>query len=321
MNPRRCVTSLILSSVSLKIPVVKSVTKNASVSFSAGATGTPIHQAQSTKGADLTRIDTEPLVSVGRDGLTCADVEDFFSCVINEGGKGDDQYKVASSTSTSTSTTTEKKVGSAKKKATATPTINEYTTPEKNTVGSTTAISKDSITTTTTTAGAGTSTTIHPAEASSTTKDDTTTLGSSLISPPSSIEQTAMNKEFPTDSGATIRTTNKTTATGKSKTYDENKSSSVADLFVVADTKTGGKKKEKEDGNNDDDDDVDVDDNDKEDNNDNKAAQGIYHHKYYYLSVATGTLLLGASCLMLAMGLTRNSRGGGTYNRRHFTRR
>merc|ERR1712194_118480 len=154
---------------------------------------------------------------------------------------------------------------------------------------------------TTTTAGAGTSTTIHPAEASSTTKDDTTTLGSSLISPPSSIEQTAMDKEFPTDSGATIRTTNKTTATGKSKTYDENKTSSVADLFVVDDTKTGGIKKE------------------NEDNNDNKAVRGIYHHKYYSLSVATGTLLLGAGCLMLAMGLTRNR--GATYNRRHFTRR
>merc|ERR1712238_363491 len=133
-------------------------------------------------------------------------------------------------------------------------------------------------------------------------KDDTT------ISPPSSIKQTAMDKEFPTDSGATIRTTNKTTATGKSKTYDGNKSSSVADLFVVDDNNTGGKKK-------------DDDDNGNEENNDNKAVRGMNHHKYYYLSVATGTLLLGAGCLILAMGLTRNSRGGGTYNRRHFTRR
>merc|ERR1712238_202585 len=145
-------------------------------------------------------------------------------------------------------------------------------------------------------------------------KDDTT------ISPPSSIKQTAMDKEFPTDSGATIRTTNKTTATGKSKTYDDNKSSSVADLFVVDDNNTGGKKKDKEDD-NDDDDDVDDDDNDNEENNDNKAVRGMNHHKCYYLSVATGTLLLGAGCLILAMGLTRNSGGGGTYNRRHFTRR
>merc|ERR1712238_8575 len=101
-------------------------------------------------------------------------------------------------------------------------------------------------------------------------KDDTT------ISPPSSIKQTAMDKEFPTDSGATIRTTNKTTATGKSKTYDDNKSSSVADLFVVDDNNTGGKKKDKE---NDNDDDVDVDidddnDNDNEENNNNKADRG-----------------------------------------------
>jgi len=64
--------------------------------FSSGASATPIHQAQSTKGSDLTRLDTEPLVSVGRDNLTCAEVEDFFSCCINEGGECDDQYGHAS---------------------------------------------------------------------------------------------------------------------------------------------------------------------------------------------------------------------------------
>lgn len=73
--------------------------------------------------------------------------------------------------------------------------------------------------------------------------------------------------------------------------------------------------------NDDDDDDVDVgdDDKDNEEHNDNKAVRGMNHHKYYYLSVATGTLFLGAGCLILAMGLTRNR--GATCNRRHFTTR
>ncbi|KAG7355189.1 histidine phosphatase superfamily branch 2 protein [Nitzschia inconspicua] len=59
--------------------------------FSAGATATPLHMSESTRDHDTSRLDTDPLVAVGRDGLTCKDVEDFFESVITEGANGDDK--------------------------------------------------------------------------------------------------------------------------------------------------------------------------------------------------------------------------------------
>ena len=56
------------------------------IMFSAGATATPLHIDEANRYADLTRLDTNPLEPVGRDGLTCQDVEDFFSSAIIEGG-------------------------------------------------------------------------------------------------------------------------------------------------------------------------------------------------------------------------------------------
>ena len=55
--------------------------------FSAGATATPLHMSESTRENDTTRLDTDPLFAVGRDGLTCTEVEEFFDSIISEGGK------------------------------------------------------------------------------------------------------------------------------------------------------------------------------------------------------------------------------------------
>mmetsp|Transcript_13191 Transcript_13191/g.27009 ORF Transcript_13191/g.27009 Transcript_13191/m.27009 type:complete len:1152 (+) Transcript_13191:786-4241(+) len=60
--------------------------------FSAGATGTPIHQCKSTKEADSTRLDTDHLVAVGREGLTCQEVEEFFDSIIAERGQTDTSH-------------------------------------------------------------------------------------------------------------------------------------------------------------------------------------------------------------------------------------
>jgi inositol hexakisphosphate/diphosphoinositol-pentakisphosphate kinase len=54
--------------------------------FSAGATATPLHIHEANRDADLSRLDTAPLEPVGREDLTCRDVEDFFSSAIKEGG-------------------------------------------------------------------------------------------------------------------------------------------------------------------------------------------------------------------------------------------
>jgi len=56
--------------------------------FSAGATATPLHIHEANRYADLSRLDTNPLEPIGRDGLTCKDVEDFFNSAIIEGGHG-----------------------------------------------------------------------------------------------------------------------------------------------------------------------------------------------------------------------------------------
>lgn len=55
--------------------------------FSAGATATPLHIGEANREADLSRLDTAPLEPVGREGLTCQDVEEFFSSAILEGGR------------------------------------------------------------------------------------------------------------------------------------------------------------------------------------------------------------------------------------------
>jgi Histidine phosphatase superfamily (branch 2) len=61
--------------------------------FSAGATATPLHMSESTRDNDPTRLGTDPLVAVGRDGLTCKEVEDFFESVINEGANDEGKSK------------------------------------------------------------------------------------------------------------------------------------------------------------------------------------------------------------------------------------
>jgi hypothetical protein len=66
--------------------------------FSPGATATPLHIQKSNRDVDTSRFDTAPLVAVGRDDLTCKEVEDFFGSAILEGRKHkeDENFDVAS---------------------------------------------------------------------------------------------------------------------------------------------------------------------------------------------------------------------------------
>ena len=68
--------------------------------FSPGATATPLHIQKSNRDVDTSRFDTAPLVAIGRDGLTCKEVEDFFGSAILEGRKHkeDEHFDVASYT-------------------------------------------------------------------------------------------------------------------------------------------------------------------------------------------------------------------------------
>lgn len=66
----------------------------AEILFSAGATSTPLHMSESTRDNDTSRLDTDRLFTVNRDGLTCKEVEDFFESVISEGGNFDQEESV-----------------------------------------------------------------------------------------------------------------------------------------------------------------------------------------------------------------------------------
>ena len=58
--------------------------------FSPGATATPRHIDEDEREHDLSRYGTEPLQEIGREGLTCAEVEEFFEMAIMAGKTEDD---------------------------------------------------------------------------------------------------------------------------------------------------------------------------------------------------------------------------------------
>jgi inositol hexakisphosphate/diphosphoinositol-pentakisphosphate kinase len=65
--------------------------------FSPGATAPPLHLDEPNKGADTTRLDTDRLHKVEREGLTSQQIEDFFDAIIEENGQNDDKLETLSS--------------------------------------------------------------------------------------------------------------------------------------------------------------------------------------------------------------------------------
>lgn len=79
--------------------------------FSPGAAATPSHIDEDEREHDTARYGTERLQVIGREGLTCAEVEDFFEQAIMAGKSDDEEaYEVAS-----TSTAAERVLGKTKK--------------------------------------------------------------------------------------------------------------------------------------------------------------------------------------------------------------
>jgi inositol hexakisphosphate/diphosphoinositol-pentakisphosphate kinase len=83
--------------------------------FSPGATATPFHLHEGDREQDTSRFDTAPLKMIGREGLTCAEVEEFFEKVIMAGRTEEDENELAS-TSTATVDAKAPKDKSKKKK-------------------------------------------------------------------------------------------------------------------------------------------------------------------------------------------------------------
>lgn len=53
--------------------------------FSPGATATPMHLEEQCREQDVSRFDTAPLQRIGKEGLTCQEIEAFFEMAIAEG--------------------------------------------------------------------------------------------------------------------------------------------------------------------------------------------------------------------------------------------
>lgn len=58
--------------------------------FSPGATATPLHMAEMDRDLDNSRFETDPLELISKDGLSCQEVEDYFSKCIDEGKTDED---------------------------------------------------------------------------------------------------------------------------------------------------------------------------------------------------------------------------------------
>jgi len=58
--------------------------------FSPGMTATPLHLNEIDRDSDLSRLDTAPLQMIGRDSLTCEELEEFFGDAI-QAGRGEDE--------------------------------------------------------------------------------------------------------------------------------------------------------------------------------------------------------------------------------------
>jgi Histidine phosphatase superfamily (branch 2) len=84
------------------------------VLFSPGATATPMHMAEMDRDSDSSRFDTVPLKVIGRDNLSCHEVEEFLNACIIEGHTEEDMYEVASFSTTMDEYKRKKKMGQGK---------------------------------------------------------------------------------------------------------------------------------------------------------------------------------------------------------------
>ena len=144
------------------------------------------------------------------------------------------------------------------------------------------------------------------------TNSDYNTKSTGTTNATAATESVKSSHRFSVDSNATIRTRNVST----SKPIDRTRP--IDDLFpvhVTIDENDPGEtlNDTQDDGigdNNMDDDNTnrtkdDGGDDIDEDDDNNKDKSRCTSHAHFYLTLATGTLLLGAGCLMMAMGLTK----------------
>jgi inositol hexakisphosphate/diphosphoinositol-pentakisphosphate kinase len=214
--------------------------------FSPGATATPLHIHESDRNADTTRLDTASLEVVGRDGLTCREIEDFFGSAILEGGNEEDEEDEDRLDVASTAT--------GNNCLSFTPTVNLAEKQQK----------------------------AAPAPIPEGAKDD---------------KEPTADKETPSSADNTKKDATPL-QTPKAKEEAPVIASSMGSVV-------GPVKEEKKE--------MKGTDEAKETKDDSSTELSS---KYFWSTVALGTLLLGASCLVMALSLT-----GASSNRRRYSRR
>ena len=268
--------------------------------FSAGATGTPIHQCKSTKEADSTRLDTDHLVAVGREGLTCQEVEAFFDSIIAERGQSDSSHDPGANTKPPSD------LASPKTPPNTNTTSGHPTTPK----AANTPSAKSETSIGSTSVAFGESSSDGGARPSTSTEGQTTVGGIKVLakqpedtnkknnyrSPPPSIEKRKRSNTINNiEKNHAIDKDDKGGKNDKAKEPPSSSSSKIAasSSSTRIGSNDGTAKNDKSGDDNDDDRDPE------------KMARD---HQYFYLTIATTALALGVGCLVLATGLTGKSR-------------
>jgi hypothetical protein len=248
--------------------------------FSPGATATPLHMDETNRNADSSRLDTAPLLVVGRDGLTCQEVEDFFESAILE-GKHDNSFDVASaSVAVTTENVPSTIIGTVGKKVTG----SEKSQVAEEKKGNKAKAAKPSTDKVPTSDKEGAES--RPmAENNGTTTDKPVLASSSANSVKDVVE--------PAESAAAAKSLEvKSTTTADQPPPVQKASCSSSDgkplsaaKSISSDNVNGGG------GDN------------KDKKNDEMLAR-----RYFWGTIALGTLLLGSGCLVMALSLTETSR-------------
>lgn len=246
--------------------------------FSAGATATPIHQARSTKETDLTRLDTEPLQAVGRDGLTCSEIEDFFDTIITERGMSDGNHDVDALSDPG-----------APKPPKTPKAPNSPAAPMM-------------------TGGSGLKgKTKNTTDSSKAKKSPLRRMETPIESHPEQLDSTTTKAPESLGTASGVKASVPCLSPSRSVQMSDPKTESNDVITSTKDqdaTEGGLGSKGQRDSNS------------EGENDSSKSEKSARFHKYFYLSIATGTLLLGAGCLVMAMGLTGRNRRGHYNSRR-----
>lgn len=243
--------------------------------FSPGATATPLHIDEANRDSDVTRLDTAPLDYIGRDGLTCREVEDIFGSAIMEGGKGElDLVDVASASTVELRKRPEATGKSKQAKSDKNSTHkSQFVEGVKEDEELTAVNSKDALST------------------SLLTDNEAIPETQPAPCPPAIIACSIMpepDQELISDGESHVKL-NQTIDSVKVEEEKEEKGKDESTNEKQGDNKS----RDLPTGKND-----------------------PLSYKYYWTTVAMGTLLLGAGCIVMAMSL-----GGSRHARRRYTRR